>query len=58
MATFSSGQSQTISSGQSDLGDTILGGGTETVDSGGMSWKPVLDDGLLFDGAIVVRALS
>jgi autotransporter passenger strand-loop-strand repeat protein len=56
MTTISSGQSQTISQGQSDNGDIILSGGTETVDPGAVSWKPIVDGGLLFDSGFVARA--
>jgi len=56
MMTVSSGQTQTISQGQSDTGDIILSGGTETVVAGGISRNPILDGGLLFDSGFVGRA--
>jgi autotransporter passenger strand-loop-strand repeat protein len=53
----SGGQSVAISSGQAGDDDTILNGGTETVDHGGVSRRPVIDGGLLFDDGFVDRAL-
>jgi autotransporter passenger strand-loop-strand repeat protein len=56
MTTVGSGQTQTISQGQSDTDDTILSGGTETVDSGGTSRRPMLEGGLLLNEGSVIRA--
>jgi hypothetical protein len=56
MMTVGSGQTQTISQGQSDADDTILSGGTEIVDSGCASRRPVLDGGFLSDEGFVTRA--
>jgi autotransporter passenger strand-loop-strand repeat protein len=53
----SGGQSVAISSGQAGDDDTVLNGGTETVDHGGVSRRPVMDGGLLFDDGFVGRAL-
>jgi len=55
VTTVSGGQSVAILSGQADYGDTILNGGTETVDHGGVSRRPVIDGGLLFDDGFVDR---
>ena len=48
VTTVSGGQSDAISSGQAGEDDTILNGGTETVDHGSVSRRPVIDGGLLF----------
>jgi autotransporter passenger strand-loop-strand repeat protein len=55
VTTVGGGQSVTILSGQAGDGDTILNGGTETVDHGGVSRRPVIDGGLLFDDGFVDR---
>jgi autotransporter passenger strand-loop-strand repeat protein len=56
MMTVSSGQTQKISQGRSDIGDTILSGGTEVVASGGTSRRPVLEGGFLSDEGSVTDA--
>jgi hypothetical protein len=42
--------------GQSDSGDIVLSGGTETVAPLGVSREPILDGGSLFDGGFVTHA--
>jgi autotransporter passenger strand-loop-strand repeat protein len=53
MITVSSGQTQTISKGQIDSDDTVSSGGSEVVESGGISRRPIVDGGSLTDGGLV-----
>jgi autotransporter passenger strand-loop-strand repeat protein len=56
MTTVNSGQTQTVSQSESEVGNAILSGGIETVVAGGRSWRPVLDGGTLVDGGFVAFA--